>query len=145
MVNESESEAFFRETYGGMVGQKKVAVLEDPTLLKYSKKKNNGETTTTKAGFDSKNGTPTAPKRISESPVAATVIQQAPIRQQQQQEIIASDGRRRITPMANAPGTQVIACLLLRGHRSKLSLTMKIKCPEMYQLLLCQIPPPSPV
>ena len=32
----------------------KVAVLEDPTLLKYSKKKNNGETTTTKAGFDSK-------------------------------------------------------------------------------------------
>ena len=109
MVNESESEAFFRETYGGMVGQKKVAVLEDPTLLKYSKKKNNGETTTTKAGFDSKNGTPTAPKRISASPVAATVIQQAPIRQQQQQEIIASDGRRRITPMANAPGTQVIA------------------------------------
>ena len=59
-MNESESEAFFRETYGGMVGQKKVAVLEDPTLLKYSKKKNNGETTTTKAGFDSKNGTLTA-------------------------------------------------------------------------------------
>ena len=107
-VNKSESEAFFRETYGGMVGQKKVAVLEDPTLLKYTKKKINGETTTN-GGFDSKNGTPMAPKRISAVPVAAPVIQQAPIRQQQQQEIIASDGRRRITPMANAPGTQVIA------------------------------------
>ena len=30
----------------------KVAVLEDPTLLKYTKKKNNGETTTTNGGFD---------------------------------------------------------------------------------------------
>ena len=34
---------------------------------------------------------------------------------------------------------------LLHINALKLSLTMKIKCPEMYQLLLCQIPPPSPV
>ena len=111
-VSELETEQFFRDTYGSMIGQKKISVLEDPTMVKYAKKQNqaNNNTTTTMSNNNkietidltnnNNNGKNSAlPQRIT-APQQTNIVQQAPIRQQQQQETIASDGRRRIMPMA---------------------------------------------
>ena len=94
--------------------------------MKYSKKKNNGETTTTKAGFDS--------AALQRPKLLSVAVRQLLFNKHRS---VNSNSKGCLTETVHPWRTlryAIIASLLLRDHA--VSLTMKIKCPEMYQLLL---------